>query len=56
MKNKKNNLKEIGRKILRNAKDMDVNDAIRKAYPNAKPNDYYGVTACGEDLLVRRLG
>jgi len=46
---------EIGRKILENAKDLDFHEAVFLAFPNAKREERFGVTACGEKLLVRRF-
>jgi len=53
----KRNLKRVGeeKRILRNAKDLTADEAIFKAFPEAKPDEEYGVTACGEDLVVRRI-
>lgn len=46
---------EIDRKILRNAKDLDFHEAVYLAFPDAKRDEEFGITACGEDLLVRRF-
>lgn len=46
---------EIDRKILKNAKDLEFHEAVYSAFPDAKRDEEFGVTACGEDLLVRRF-
>jgi spore coat polysaccharide biosynthesis predicted glycosyltransferase SpsG len=51
----KNTMIEIDRKILENAKDLDFHEAVFLAFPNAKREEKFGVTACGEKLLVRRF-
>ena len=43
------------KKVLRNAKDLTAEQAIYKAFPDVKDNEEFGVTACGEHLLVRRF-
>lgn len=48
-------MKEIARKILKNAKDLTTLQAIYKAFPDAKEFEAFGITACGEDLLVRKF-
>ena len=47
--------KEINKKILKNAKDLDFLEAVFLAFPDAKRNEHFGITACGEDLSVRRF-
>ena len=42
----------MDKKILRNAKDLTFEQAVYKAFPDAKDNEEFGVTACGEDLLI----
>lgn len=46
---------EINRKILRNAKEITFIEAVYRAFPDAKPDEEFGITACGEDLLIRRF-
>ena len=47
--------KEKERRIVKGGKDLDFVQAVFKAFPDAKDDEHFGVTACGEDLLIRRL-
>jgi len=46
---------ETDRKILQNAKSLNFIEAIYQAFPDAGLEEEFGVTACGENLLVRRF-
>lgn len=46
---------EIDRKIVKDGKNMDFLEAVYAAFPDAKPDEEFGVTACGMNLLVRRF-
>ena len=46
-------MKVIDSKILKNGKDLDITKAIYKAFPDAEDYENFGITACGEDLVIR---
>ena len=45
---------EIDRKILKNAKDLDFHEAVYSAFPDAKRDEKFGVTACGTISSYRK--
>ena len=47
--------KEIDRKVVKGGTDLAFLQAVYTAFPDAKDDETFGVTACGEDLLVRRF-
>ena len=46
---------EVNRKIIRNSKDLSFIEAVYTAFPDAERDEDFGITACGEDLLIRRF-